>query len=305
VTEFGFQAPAHLSTFESVTLPSDRTAQSRVFEHHNKLPEGTERLFRFQAAHYNVGKELGDFIYKGQLVQAEALKTAVEHWRRGKLKTAGSLFWQLNDCWPVSSWAVIDSALRPKAAYYYAKKFFAPIIVSFKKKKNGLEVWITNDLLSPVAGELEVSLRSFDGAVAWSKRSQEVIARNVSRAVIRIGDREYDRSDSSQSYLLAQFKVGGKAQCENRFFLCEPKHMQNQTPGVTLELDKIGSNTYSATISSTTFIKAACIEFEGEDIEVDDNFFDVDAGISKKIRIASRCPEELVRKKIKLRSLWS
>jgi beta-mannosidase len=239
------------------------------------------------------------------LVQAEALKTAVEHWRRRKFNTAGSLFWQLNDCWPVSSWAVIDSALRPKAAYYYAKKFFAPIIVSFKKKKDGLEVWITNDLLSPVAGELEVSLRSFDGAVAWSKRSQAVIARNVSRAVIRVGDREYDQSDSSQFYLLAQLKVGREVRSENRFFLCEPKHMQRQTPSIAMELDKVGSNTYSMTISSTTFIKGACIEIEGEDIEVDDNYFDVDAGMSKKIQVTSRCPEELVRKRIKLRSLWS
>lgn len=67
----------------------------------------------------------------------------------------------------------------------------------------------------------------------------------------------------------------------------------------------MGSNINSMTISSTTFIKGACVEIEGEDIEVDDNYFDVDAGISKKVRIASQCPEDLVRKRIKLRSLWS
>ena len=305
VTEFGFQAPANLKTFESVTLPSDRTTQSRVFEHHNKLPEGTERLYRFQAAHYTVGTQLGDFIYKGQLVQAEALKTAVEHWRRRKFKTAGSLLWQLNDCWPVSSWAIIDSALRPKAAYYYAKKFFAPIMVSFKKQRDGLDVWITNDLLSPVVGEFEVTLRSFDGGVTWSKKSQAVVARNASRAVIRIGVPEYDKSDSSQSYLLAQFKVGGGVCSENRFFFCEPKHMRRQPPGMTFELDKVGGNTYSMSISSTTFIKGVCIEIEGEDIEVDDNYFDVDAGIVKKVRIASQFPEELIRARIGLQSLWS
>jgi beta-mannosidase len=305
VTEFGFQAPAHPRTFESVTIPSDRTPQSKVFEYHNKLPEGTERLFRFQAAHYTVGTEFDDFIYKGQMVQAEALKTAVEHWRRRKFDTAGSLFWQLNDCWPVSSWAVIDSALRPKAAYYYAKKFFAPILVSFKKREEGLEVYVTNDLLSPVVGELEVTLRSFDGAVAWSKRSQAVIACNASRAVIRIGVPEYDQSDTSQSYLLAQFKVGGEVRSENRFFLCEPKHMQKQTPGIAMELDKVASNTYSMTISSRTFVRGVRIEIEGEDVETDDNCFDIDAGISKKIRIVSQCPEEMVRKRITLRSLWS
>src|SRR3970282_437349 len=96
-------------------------------------------------------------------VQAEALKTAAEHWRRRKFKTAGVLFWQLNDCWPVSSWAVIDSALRPKAAYYYAKNFFAPVLVSFRKGAGTIEVWGTNDTLEPVSGVLDISLRSFDG----------------------------------------------------------------------------------------------------------------------------------------------
>jgi beta-mannosidase len=304
VTEFGFQSPAHRRTFESVTSPSDRTAQSEVFEHHNKLPEGTERLFRFQAAHYTVAKEFDEFIYKGQLVQAEALKTAVEHWRRRKFRTAGSLFWQLNDCWPVSSWAVIDSLLRPKAAYYYAKKFFSPILASFKKSDDGLEVWVTNDLLSPVAGELEVSLRSFDGAVAWLRKSQSVVARNGSRAVIRIGDPEYSQSDPSRFYLLACLKVGGEVCSENRFFLCEPKHMQGQTLVITTALEKVGSDTYTITIKSKTFVKGVCIEIEGEDVEVDDNYFDVDAGSSKKVRISSQCPEESVRTKIKLRSLW-
>jgi hypothetical protein len=166
-------------------------------------------------------------------------------------------------------------------------------------------VYVTNDLLSPVVGELEVTLRSFDGAVAWSKRSQAVIARNASRAVIRIGVPEYDQSDTSQSYLLAQFKVGGEVRSENRFFLCEPKHMQKQTPGIAMELDKVASNTYSMTISSRTFVRGVRIEIEGEDVETDDNCFDIDAGISKKIRIVSQCPEEMVRKRITLRSLWS
>lgn len=305
VTEFGFQAPAHMRTFESVTVPSDRTVQSEVFEHHNKLPEGTERLFRFQAAHYTVGTEFDDFIYKAQLVQAEALKTAVEHWRRRKFRTAGSLFWQLNDCWPVSSWAVIDSALRPKAAYYYAKKFFDPILVSFKKSDDGLDVWVTNDLLSPVVGELEVSLRSFDGAVAWSKRSPAEVAPNASISVIGINFPEYNQSDPSRSYLLASLRVGGEVRSENRFFFCEPKHMQSRVPSLTMELDKVESNTYSMTIRSATFLKGVYIEVEGEDIEVDDNYFDVDAGISKKVRIASQCPEVLVRERIKLRSLWT
>jgi beta-mannosidase len=305
VTEFGFQAPAHPRTFEAVTILSDRTPQSPVFEHHNKLPDGTERLFRFQAAHYGVGTEFEDFIYKGQLVQAEALKTAVEHWRRRKFKTAGSLFWQLNDCWPVTSWAVIDSALRPKAAYYYAKKFFAPVLVGFEKRQDGLDVWVANDLLSPVVGELALSLRSFDGTITWSKTLQAVVARNASKLLVQIGNLEYAQSDVAQSYLLAQFTVGGKICSENRFFLCEPKHMKEQTPVFTTELRRVGSNNYSLTISATTFVKGVHIEIDREDVEIDDNFFDIDAGISKTFVIVSQRPEEIITKRIALRSVWS
>ncbi|MFA6457483.1 MAG: sugar-binding domain-containing protein, partial [Bacteroidota bacterium] len=122
VAEFGFQAPANIRTWKEAILPEDMKPQHPVFEHHNKQVEGPERLFRFQSAHYQVGKNFNDFVFRAQLVQANALKTAVEHWRRRKFNTAGTLFWQLNDCWPVSSWAVIDSGLRPKAAYFYAKR---------------------------------------------------------------------------------------------------------------------------------------------------------------------------------------
>jgi beta-mannosidase len=239
------------------------------------------------------------------LIQAEALKTAVEHWRRRKFNTAGSLFWQLNDCWPVSSWSVVDSALRPKAAYYFAKKFFAPILVSFNKRRDVLEVWLTNDFLSPVAGELEVSLRSFDGAIVWSKKSQATVARNASRSVVLIPGQEYAQSDSTRSYLLAQFLVEGEVRSENRFFLCEPKHMQEQVPALTSELSRAGSYTYSLIISATTLIRGICIEMDGEDIEVDENYFDIDAGISRKIMIVSPSSEEMIRKRITLRTLWS
>ncbi len=90
VTEFGFQALPSWRTLEEITLPSDRHPQIVVMEHHNKQVDGLERLFRFQAAHYRVSDSLDDFVYKSQLVQAEALKCAVEHWRRRKFKTAGT-----------------------------------------------------------------------------------------------------------------------------------------------------------------------------------------------------------------------
>ena len=303
VTEFGFQAPPQLKTLEPVTILSDLNPQSRVFEHHNKLPEGTERLFRFQAGHVNVGTDLADFIYKAQIVQAEALKTAVEHWRRRKFQTAGSLFWQLNDCWPVTSWSVIDSALRPKAAYYYAKNFFAPVLVSFRNTNKRLEVWGTSDLLAPLSAILEVSLRSFDGTVAWSKAVHVIVGRNASKILMHIDLSEYSHVDPAQSYLLARLKKDDVILSENRHFFVEPKHMQKRVAGVEFQLTNAADNVYTITITSTTLNKNLRIEIENEDAEVDDNYFDVDAGIPKVIRIISHLPQELVKERLRLRAL--
>jgi beta-mannosidase len=304
VTEFGFQAPASLKTMEPVTLASDRHPQSRVLEHHNKLPEGTERLFRFLASHFLIPGDFDDFVFKGQLVQAEALKTAVEHWRRRKFKTAGSMFWQLNDCWPVTSWSVIDSGLRPKAAYYFAKKFYAPLLVSFRHTHDSLEVWGTNDFLLPLNGDLRVILRSFEGVESWTKLKPVIVPSNSSRLLMRIPNADTAGADPSQNYLHAQLQVSGKDVSENRHFLSEPKHMQSQPTALTIELVKLDDSSYELSVASKTLVKYVRIEIEGEDVVPQDNFFDVDPGVAKSTRIITEMSLEQLQRRLKIRSLW-
>ena len=303
VTEFGFQAAPHMRTLEKVTAPSDLIPQSRVLEHHNKLPEGTERLYRFQASHVNVGTDLADFVYKSQIVQAEALKTAVEHWRRRKFYTAGSLFWQLNDCWPVTSWSVIDSALRPKAAYFYAKKFFAPVLVSFRKTDEGLELWVTSDLLASLSATIEVTLRSLEGPVTWSKKTNVTVGRNSSQRIMNIRVAEFFSFDPAQTYLLATLKENDVIHSENRRFFVEPKHMLIPSSNVEYQLTENAADDYTLTLTSSRFQKNVRIELENEEAEFSDNFFDIDAGIPRAVRIASHLPKELIKERLRLRML--
>ncbi len=303
VTEFGFQAPPHLRTLEEIATDSDLFPQSRVLEHHNKLPEGTERLYRFQAGHINVGTDLADFIYKCQIVQAEALKTAVEHWRRRKFYTAGSLFWQLNDCWPVMSWSVIDSALRPKAAYFYARKFFAPVLVSFRKTDMWLEVWVTSDLLAALNATIEVALRSFEGPAAWSKNANVTVGRNASKRILKIPVADFAQFDPAQTYVLANLKEGGVVLSENRHFFVEPKHMQLPSSNVATQLTEDAGDNYTLTLTSSRLKKNVRIELENEEAEFGDNFFDIDAGIPRVVRVTSHLPKELIKEKLRLRML--
>ncbi len=304
VTEFGFQAPAYSRTMAPVTLPSDLHPQSKVMEHHNKLPEGTERLYRFQASHYAVAVDYEDFVYKGQLVQAEALKTASEHWRRRKFKTAGSMFWQLNDCWPVTSWAVIDSALRPKAAYFYAKKFYAPVLVSFRRSATTIEVWGTNDLLTPFRGELVITLQSFGGVEVWSSTKQVIIGDNSSKILMQIPKSKSDNVDCSQHYFHVRLMVDRNTVSENRFFLSEPKHMVPQRSVPTFDLTKLDNQHYLIALHSKSLAKNVRIGFEDEDVQLDDNYFDVDPGITKSTTIRTSSPLESIQNKLRIRTLW-
>jgi beta-mannosidase len=304
VTEFGFQAPAYVRTMEPVTLQSDRQPQSRVLEHHNKLQEGTERLYRFQASHYPVGGDYEEFVYKGQLVQAEALKTAVEHWRRRKFKTAGSMFWQLNDCWPVTSWSVIDSGLRPKAAYYFAKKFFAPVLVSVKLAGGILEVWGTSDLLEPVRCELDVSLWSFDGPRNWSQQQPVSLGRNASKVCLKIKVSEFAGVDTTRNYVLAQLRSENRILAENRFFFVEPKHLQCTPAPISTELKCERRNVQTIELYSEAFAKNVRLECGAEDLQLDDNYFDLEAGVARRVSVLSNASEETVRKNLKVRALF-
>lgn len=300
VAEFGFQAPANRRTFEDVSLSSDRHPQSRFMDHHNKQVEGPERLFRFQSAHYQLGTSFDDSIYKSQLVQAEALKCAVEHWRRRKFKTAGSMFWQLNDCWPVSSWAVIDSALRPKAGYYFAKKFFAPVLLSLKKSDNILEVWVTNDELKPGSGRLELSFRSFVGKRIWTKKLGFAIRANSSSKVHAIDLLQFVKHDSASHYFSGRLLTADGLSSEQRYFLHEPKHLVLPKTKLTTLLKSGNNGEWRLKIASMAFAKNVRVEILGEEIIFDDNYFDIDAGASKLVHFSSNLTARELKKRLKL-----
>jgi beta-mannosidase len=140
VTEFGFQSPANKKTFEKFLSKEKRFTRDKIFEFHNKQIEGPERIFRFLAGHLPVKSDWDDYIYLAQLNQALALKTCLEHWRMNYPVTNGSIIWQLNDCWPVTSWSIVDSELLPKISYYFVKNIFKQKIISFKKEKDYVSI---------------------------------------------------------------------------------------------------------------------------------------------------------------------
>ncbi len=182
VTEFGFQAPAHVQTMRE-SLPEQAFAvQSPAFEWHNKQEEGPERLFRFLSAHLPVRIEPSDFIYLTQLNQAFALQMCLEHWRTNGI-TSGAIIWQINDCWPVSSWALIDSRLRAKLAYYQVRRSFAPLLITAQNEDTYVKIHVRNDSRHSFQGFFNLVDVRMDKAMVqvlvendvWLESGQELI----------------------------------------------------------------------------------------------------------------------------------
>ncbi len=187
VTEFGFQGPANRNTLEKALPKSEWSIQSKGFEFHNKQIEGNERIIRFLAAHLPLRTSWKDFLYLAQLNQGFALQTCLEHWRMHSPETNGAIIWQINDCWPVSSWALVDSALQPKLAYHLVKNTFAPAALSFKKEQDGYSVVCINNAnaLKKVTIDVSVVLTG-KGRVQRLTKMTRVLRSDTCEVIYRI-----------------------------------------------------------------------------------------------------------------------
>ena len=301
ITEFGFQAPPNVATFEKVTLPEDRYPQSEILEFHNKQVDGQERLFRFLAGHVRMPESFDDFIFKSQLVQGEALKTCIEHWRRCKFRTAGSIIWQLNDCWPASSWSLIDSESTPKAAYFYTRRAFGPILVSFSQHGDSLEVWITNDTLESHATLVRITTLSFDGHLLFEEEVQADVPANCSFKAHSLNLKQL-HLDKSCHYLKAELWAGDELFSENRHFFKRFKHLDLPKPVFEKAICDVNSDTAVLHLRSSCFAKSVRVAI-AEPCQVQDNWFDLDANAEKQIKISFLVGSLLTDESIEISSL--
>lgn len=183
VSEFGMQAAPDMATIESFTLPAERHPQSRTLDHHNKAADGPRRLAVYLVDNVPYPHDLEGYIYATQLVQAEALAAAYRGWRRrwggpGRYAVAGALVWQLDDCWPVTSWAIVDYYLRPKPACAVIRRCLAPLSLGLARAGDGADVWAVNGTQQPVAAQLELRTWTLAGDAVVVERAQVTLPPN-------------------------------------------------------------------------------------------------------------------------------
>ncbi len=286
VSEFGFQAPPSLSAIRDFTKPTDRDMQSEVMRAHNKQVEGTERLFRFLSGEVKIARNFEDIVLQMQLVQAKAIKTGVDHWRSRKWATAGTIFWQLNDCWPVSSWSAVDYGKHPKALFYWAKKFFNPVKVIITDETDRARVFLVNDHAKRIDGDLEIVVSDLRGNKSESFRKSLRLSGDSAMKGLSIPLSGLRKSDTFINVLFRESETGRIIDQDQRI-LVPWMDFAFEKPNVSIGVGEEGE-TKVITVKSDVFMQGVFMPLDEGLGELSDNFFTLLPGTEKSIRYSGR-----------------
>lgn len=306
-SEFGFQSFPCLKSVEQFTLPDDRNIFSRVMERHQRNQAANGKILSYLSQTFRYPNSFDDLLYASQLMQAEAIRYGVEHWRRNRGRCMGAIIWQLNDIWPVASWASIDYYGRWKALHYAAKRFFAPVMISAEEEgelsqnpkineyhpaplEKSFRLNVCNETLRDVTGEVVWALRTPDGEIVRQNQQTLTIPAMSAKWLDKV-----DCADASLTghYVSFAFVVDDVAVSEGTCIFCAPKHFEFVDPRLTVET--CGD---TLVVTSHAYAKQVWLESEDADLLLDDNAFDMNPG-TKVVRVVKGTAE-----KVRVRSVW-
>ena len=306
-SEFGFQSFPCLKSVEQFTLPDDRNIFSRVMERHQRNQAANGKILSYLSQTFRYPNSFDDLLYASQLMQAEAIRYGVEHWRRNRGRCMGAIIWQLNDIWPVASWASIDYYGRWKALHYAAKRFFAPVMISAEEEgelsqnpkineyhpaplEKSFRLNVCNETLRDVTGEVVWALRTPDGAIVRQNQQTLTIPAMSAKWLDKV-----DCADASLTghYVSFAFVVDDVALSEGTCIFCAPKHFEFVNPRLTVE-----TRGDTLVVTSHAYAKQVWLESEDADLLLDDNAFDMNPG-TKVVRVLRGSAE-----KVRGRSVW-
>jgi len=223
---------------------------------------------------------LAQYVDYTQVVQAEGLKFGIEHYRRRKPHCSGTLLWQYNDCWPGISWSLLDSDGVAKPSWYAVKRAYAPVMASFKALDTGeVELWVTNDTLSPLAVDAKVELSQFSGALVWS---EDVLADIPANSSVQVWT---GKPEGTPDRVLT---VHADQFARNRHFFAAIKELELGKDCLQSSISVVDSNTLSVVLLGLGYVYCILILCSEPDVEFSDNYFDMLFGETRTITIRSR-----------------
>jgi beta-mannosidase len=305
MTEYGFQSFPEMRTIETFAhKPEDFDIRSTVMQAHQKNKGGNERILTYMLREYRQPKDFASFVYLSQVQQAEIIKIGAEHLRRQRPRTMGSLYWQLNDCWPVASWASIDYYGRWKALNYYARRFYDDVLVSPFLHDDKVDVYVVSDKLQPFAGTIHMRLLDFSGNVLFDQ-TKDVQVPAQSNAIYFSVDKAAmaAKGDLRRSFLVFDLNVGGKRVSRNSIFFA-PMHDLDLpvAPKIETTANKTADG-YDVSLKSAQLARSVYISFGNLDAQVSDNYFDLLPGETITVHLKSGATQDQLNAALKVISL--
>ncbi|WP_337062598.1 glycoside hydrolase family 2 protein [Kineococcus sp. G2] len=209
-SEFGYQAPPAWATLTRALEPADLRKDSPAFLAHQKAVDGNGKLDRGMAPHLGVPTGFRDWNWAAQLNQARAVACGVEHLRSWWPRTAGSVYWQLNDCWPVTSWAVVDGDGCRKPAFHALRRAHAPRLATFQPRDGAVHLLLVNDTGEEWAGRAHVRRTALDGRELAAAALQVRVPPREVRALALPGELR-EAGDATGEVLVADVPGAGTA----------------------------------------------------------------------------------------------
>lgn len=286
LSEFGFQSFPALQTVKRFTVEEDRNIFSRVMELHQRNTAANGKIINYLSKTFLFPKNFDEMLYSSQLLQADAIRYGVEHFRRFRGTCMGTVVWQLNDIWPVASWASVDYYGNWKALQYAEKRMFAPVLLSCEEHGEIDQKPYVNTLPQPIdiSADLHVANetdKTVNGTVKWALRrpdSSVIKEGSFEVAVPAYGGAwlphlDFNDQDPLEAHLEYALIVNGEVISQGTTLFCAPKHYHFLDPelSVVVEGDTV-------TVTAKNYAKSVSVETENGVLRLDDNFVDMEAG---------------------------
>ena len=300
VSEFGFQSFPSLKTVETFTEPGDRNIFSYVMEKHQRNSSANGKIMNYMEQTFLYPNDFDTTLYASQLLQAEAMRYGVEHFRRNRGRCMGSIIWQLNDCWPAASWSSIDYFGRWKALHYFEKRFFAPLLLSCSEESTLTQDPNVN--AQPYELRKSITLCASNETLMEKQVGISWELRDAGAGILRSGNYEISlpplssvwmdkvelpEADIYENYVSYRMEENGNVCSRGTVLFCAPKYFRFRDPGLRVERE--GDE---LVITAGCYARSIRI-LNGEDnLRLEDNYFDMDAGV-RRVKILEGKPEGL------------
>ena len=288
-SEFGFQSFPCQKTVDTFAHGRAQNIFSRVMENHQKNGSANGKILAYLCQTLRMPTSFGSMLYASQLLQAEAIRYGVEHWRRNRGRCMGAIYWQLNDCWPVASWSSVDYFGRWKALHYAARRFFAPQLASCVIEGRKARMFVTNDAPEAFSGELTCLLVNAGGEVL-RREHRPIDCPPLSAQEVGLIDFEpqFDLTalhpEDSRMVLFTLTDNAGRIVSEGSELFCAPKHFAFQPPRIRWEVTET-ETAFHICLDCDALAWGVCLDMTCADGVFSENWFTLLPGHPRKVTL--------------------